>query len=98
MAQTEKQNAHLDSVTDYVEEKNMDSSKTDAAMATLGQSNASAHKLKKKREKELAAVKISKEDLIVIVNEFGISEGKAEQILREQGGNLEKSLTYLVRG
>lgn len=49
------------------------------------------------REKELAAVKVSKEDVELIVSEFGLTNNKADRVLRENGGDVEKALVALVR-
>lgn len=52
---------------------------------------------KLRREKELAAVKVSKEDVQVIVTEFEIDDRKAERRLRECGGDLGAALkSFLV--
>ena len=48
------------------------------------------------RERELAKVAISKEDVELIVSEMEISKEKAERTLREQGGDLVQALTALV--
>lgn len=48
------------------------------------------------REKELAAVKISKEDVDVLAAEFEIDKKLAERKLREAGGSLKTALYNLL--
>eukprot|EP00939_MAST-03C_sp_MAST-3C-sp1_P002227 g2227.t1 len=97
MVQTKNEDAHLDSVTDYVEDKALDSSKTSKAMEAFQKVNAKDLEKSRQREKELAAVKVSKEDIELVVSEFGLTGEKAERILRECGGDVEKALVALVR-
>jgi len=44
------------------------------------------------RDKELAAVKLRKEDVEVIVTEYEVERKLAERRLREHGGNLRAAL------
>ena len=48
------------------------------------------------RDKELAAVKVSKEDIQVIANEMGFTLQESEVRLRENGGDLEKTLRCIL--
>jgi len=47
--------------------------------------------------KKLASLKISQEDIAVVTKEFGMDDKEAESALRENGGDLLKTLTALVR-
>lgn len=48
------------------------------------------------RQKELAAVKVDKEDIKVLAHEFELTVKVAEQHLRENEGSLEKTLRCLI--
>ena len=70
----------LDSVTDRVQEhETLDSSKAKSAMAALTSSSSAGMS----DQKKLAKIKISKEDVDVIVNELEVSEDIADRVLRE---------------
>ena len=69
----------LDSVTDIVQEKEMDESKAKDAMTAL--STASA--VGSDAETELAKIEVSKEDVAVIVEELEVREDVAVRALRE---------------
>lgn len=49
MANTQQQTAHLESVTDYVEDKQLDQSKTNAAMAAFQKKNVADAETEEKR-------------------------------------------------
>ena len=90
-----KASGDLDKVTDYVEEREMDSSKVaDSMRAVLG--SASAAK-KSTEEQELMHVKIQQADLQLIVDELDMHPKKAERALRRAGGDVIKALCELVR-
>lgn len=67
----------LDSVTDVVQEKELDDSKAQQAMASLAATTKS----------QLAAapssIAVSKEDVALIVSEMEITEDEATRVLRE---------------
>ncbi len=70
----------LDSVTDRVQEnETLDSSKAKSAMAALTSSSSDAIA----EQKKLAKIKISKEDVDLIVDELEITEDVASKTLRE---------------
>jgi|LauGreSBDMM110SN_4_FD.fasta_scaffold716691_1 NACalpha-BTF3-like transcription factor len=65
-------------------------------MADLAASQRASKEAELLREKDLAAVKISKEDIDVIAAEFEIDKKLAERKLREAGGNLQSALSSLL--
>lgn len=90
-----KATGDLDKVTDYVEEKEMNSAQVaDSMRAMLG--NASAAK-KGAVEKDLMSVKISQSDVQQIVDQLDLEPKVAERALREARGNLVQALCKLVR-
>ncbi|XP_010223038.1 PREDICTED: huntingtin-interacting protein K, partial [Tinamus guttatus] len=60
--------ADLERVTDYAEEKEIQSSNLETAMSVIGDRRSREQKAKQEREKELAKVTIKKEDLELIVS------------------------------
>lgn len=65
-------------------------------MAALASSQKASKEAQMQREKELAAVKVNKEDIDVIASEFEMDKKAAERRLRENGGDLEKALHALL--
>ncbi|KAL1776295.1 huntingtin-interacting protein K [Sigmodon hispidus] len=63
--------ADLERVTDYAEEKEIQSSNLETAMSVIGDSRSREQTAKQEREKELAKVRIKKEDLELIMTEMG---------------------------
>ncbi|XP_064013180.1 huntingtin-interacting protein K isoform X2 [Pogoniulus pusillus] len=63
--------ADLERVTDYAEEKEIQSSNLETAMSVIGDRRSREQKAKQEREKELAKVTIKKEDLELIVSRAG---------------------------
>lgn len=76
----EDEEKQLDSVTDRVQEhETLDSSKAKSAMAAFTSSSSSGAS----DHKKLAKIKISKEDVDMIVNELEVTEDIADRALRE---------------
>lgn len=91
-----EQAAALDRVTDLVPEKQLDENRVRQAMLALAASQKADKEAQKKRDKELAAVKIDMADVEVIVCEFEVDKKLAERRLRECGGDLNQALrTFL---
>ena len=67
-----KQAKALDSITDHVEEKQLDAERTREAMAALSGRTRDADREKEERERELAKVRIADEDVKIIANEFEV--------------------------
>jgi NACalpha-BTF3-like transcription factor len=96
MANAAQTASQLDSVTDHVVEKDGDEAKGKAALAELQAVESSQRAEKQQREKELAAVKVNKDDIEVLVKELDMDKKKAERALRENGGDLAKTIASLV--
>lgn len=87
--------ADLERVTDYAEEKEIQSSNLETAMSVIGDRRSREQKAKQEREKELAKVTIKKEDVELIMNEMEIPRSAAERSLREHMGNVVEALISL---
>lgn len=68
----------LDSVTDVVQEKELDASKAQQAMSALATKSQ-----KKAEEAASAAVAVSKEDVALIVSELEVTDEVAARALRQ---------------
>ena len=66
------------------------------AMADLAASQKASKEAQLLREKELAAVKISKEDVEVIALELELDKKASERRLRECGGSLHEALKLVL--
>jgi hypothetical protein len=88
----------LDSVTDMVDEQELDASKVQQAMNSL----SSAKTEDDGNAAALAAVVVTKEDIATVVNEMEVTEETADKVLREaaieghQDRMLEAALRKLV--
>lgn len=88
-----KATGDLDKVTDYVEEREMDSSKvTDSMRAMLG----STRSARKDVDPALMNVKIQQSDVQLIVDELDMDAKEAERALRKARGDVVKALCDLV--
>lgn len=85
----------LEKVTDYAEEKEIGSVDLNNLEA-INQIEAQRSKVNQAKEEELAKVKIKKEDVELIADQFEIPKGQAELALRQSGGDLTKALLQLV--
>lgn len=65
-------------------------------MEDLAASQKASKEAQQKREKELAAVKVTKEDIDVIALEFEMDKKAAERRLRECNGDLHAALKSLL--
>jgi NACalpha-BTF3-like transcription factor len=72
-----EQAKQLDSVTDVVQEKELDASKAQEAMSAL-----SAQKADQSLDAGAQAVAVSKEDVALIMSEMEVTEDVAERALR----------------
>uniref|UniRef100_A0A8I3PZY6 Huntingtin interacting protein K n=1 Tax=Canis lupus familiaris TaxID=9615 RepID=A0A8I3PZY6_CANLF len=88
--------ADLERVTDYAEEKEIQSSNLETAMSVIGDRRSREQKAKQEREKELAKVTIKKEDLELIVSSNAKISIWAEFTLLNWGGLLQQELAILV--
>lgn len=82
----------LDKMTDLVPEKQLDENRVKKAMVSLAASQRADKEAKLKREKELAAVKVNKDDIDIVALEFEVDKKVAEKKLRECNGVLLDTL------
>jgi len=85
--------ADLEKVTDYAEDKEISVTDIGSILANLSKTN----KEECEREKQLAAVKIAKSDVELIMNELDIQKKLAERTLREHNGDVVQALMQLVQ-
>ncbi|KAL2921131.1 Huntingtin-interacting protein K [Bienertia sinuspersici] len=92
----QKQSKAFDKLTDRVEDRQLDSSRVQTAMASIAagaEADANAMRL---REKELAAVKINAGDVDIIANELELDKKVAERTLREHKGDAVAAVRSLL--
>jgi NACalpha-BTF3-like transcription factor len=88
--------ADLEKVTDYAEEKEISAGDLNNAMNAISDKRKKDAEQKAEREKQLASVKVKKEDVELIVNEFEIPKTKAERVLKEHNADLVAALSALI--
>lgn len=95
-AANKRDGADVSRVTDFAEQKEMDSSKSLAALQSLTNEAKVDREAEKRRAAELAAVSIDQKDVDLIVREMEMEKAEAELKLREHGGDVVKTLNTLV--
>ncbi|XP_036616079.1 huntingtin-interacting protein K-like [Trichosurus vulpecula] len=70
--------ADLEQVTDYAEEKEIQSTNLETAMSVIGHQQSREEKAKQERDKQLAKVTVKKEDLELIMTGMEILRAAAE--------------------
>jgi NACalpha-BTF3-like transcription factor len=91
--------ADLEKVTDYAEEKeilDVGSGNLNNAMNAISDKRKKEADQKAEKEKQLASVKVKKEEVELLVNEFEIVKSKAERVLKEHSGDLSSALAALI--
>merc|ERR1712216_908261 len=101
-ADAAKQAKQLDSLTDFVEDKEtatkVDAKEVEERLKELRKKQDEMDKKRQEKEKQLAAVKIKKEDLELMCQELPLCEKEAlERVLREHDGNLVSALSSAVK-
>lgn len=92
-----EQSKALDSITDRVEEKELDEEKLKREYRKIAEQDRKEQEEKRKREKELAKIKVSKEDVQAIVREMEVDSDEAERKLKEHNGDVVAALkSYLT--
>ncbi|KAK3091063.1 hypothetical protein FSP39_016833 [Pinctada imbricata] len=86
----------LEKVTDYVEETEISAQSIGDAMKAMSDRKTKERALKQERERELAKVKINKDDVDLIVKEMEIQRHMAERTLREHKGDVVEALIALT--
>ncbi len=93
--------ADLEKVTDFAEEKEINSSTSTAdledAIAGIRSRQLAAQAEKTARERELSKVAVGKEDVDLIVEQMEMTRTKAERCLREHGGDVVEALVALTQ-
>ncbi|KAL5209947.1 hypothetical protein ABZP36_005570 [Zizania latifolia] len=93
----QQQSKALDKLTDRVEDRQLDSSRVQSAMAALASSKEADWNAMRLRSKELAAVKINPADVEIIANELELDKKIAERTLREHKGDAVAAVRFLLR-
>ncbi|PKA51561.1 hypothetical protein AXF42_Ash002928 [Apostasia shenzhenica] len=93
----QQQSKALDKLTDRVEDRQLDSTRVQEAMAALASSKEADWNAMIMREKELAAVKINLTDVDIIANELELDKKVAERTLREHKGDAVAAIRHLLR-
>lgn len=66
------------------------------AMKELVAAQVEADQARRQREKELSRVKVSDADVLVIAKEFEVDKRTAERRLRENAGDLKRTLEFML--
>ncbi|KAK7348062.1 hypothetical protein VNO80_22611 [Phaseolus coccineus] len=93
----QQQTKAFDKLTDRVEDRQLDSSRVQEAMASIAASAEADWQAMRLREKELAAVKINAADVDIIANELELDKKVAERTLRELKGDAVAAIRHLLR-
>ncbi|XP_050219461.1 uncharacterized protein LOC126669872 [Mercurialis annua] len=93
----QQQSKALDKLTDRVEDRQLDSTRVQEAMASIAASAEADWNIMRLREKELAAVKINAADVDIIANELELDKKVAERTLREHKGDAVAAIQHLLR-
>ncbi|KAL5182629.1 Huntingtin-interacting protein K [Glycine soja] len=97
----QQQSKAFDKLTDRVEDRQLDSSRVQEAMASIAASAEADWQAMRMREKELAAVKINAADVDIIANELEVGnfldKKVAERTLREHKGDAVAAIRHLLR-
>ena len=96
MTDADAAKAGLEKVTDFVEDKGVDGARASEALSALTTKDDAAAEAEKERERALAAVKVSKEDVDLVVQELDVDRAVADRELRVHGGDVVKALRALV--
>ncbi|BBG93065.1 DNA-binding enhancer protein-related protein, partial [Prunus dulcis] len=92
----QQQSKAFDKLTDRVEDRQLDSTRVQEAMASIAASSEADWNAMRLREKELAAVKINAADVDIIANELELDKKVAERTLREHKGDAVAAIRHLL--
>ncbi|KAK9084363.1 hypothetical protein Scep_030834 [Stephania cephalantha] len=93
----QQQSKAFDKLTDRVEDRQLDSSRVQTAMASIAASADADWNAMRLREKELSAVNINPADVDIIANELELDKKVAERTLREHKGDAVAAIRHLLR-
>ena len=88
--------ADLERITDYEEDKGISAQNIGNAISLIEGRRSEENTKKSAIEKELAKVKVRKEDVELIIKEMEVSQSIAERKLRETGGDVVQALILLT--
>eukprot|EP00656_Telonema_subtile_P050430 TRINITY_DN6524_c0_g1_i1.p1 TRINITY_DN6524_c0_g1~~TRINITY_DN6524_c0_g1_i1.p1 ORF type:complete len:128 (+),score=59.97 TRINITY_DN6524_c0_g1_i1:111-494(+) len=86
----------LDTLTDHHVEKELDASKVNLELGALQEADEAEMAAKRERARELAKVAVAAEDIDLVADQMDMSKEDAEQALRENEGDVKKTLIALV--
>ncbi|KAL5541978.1 hypothetical protein UlMin_009688 [Ulmus minor] len=92
----QQQSKAFDKLTDRVEDRQLDSTRVQEAMASIAASAEADRNAMRMREKELAAVKINAAEVDIIANELELDKKVAERTLREHKGDAVAAIRHLL--
>ncbi|CAH1442337.1 uncharacterized protein LOC111911931 [Lactuca sativa] len=92
----QQQSKALDKLTDHVEDRQLDSTRVQEAMASIAASKEADLNAMRLREKELAAVKINAAEVDIIASELELDKKVAERTLREHKGDAVAAIRHLL--
>lgn len=92
----QQQSKALDKLTDHVEDRQLNSTRVQEAMASIAASSEADWNAMRLREKELAAVQINACDVDIIANELELDRKVAERTLREHKGDAVAAIRHLL--
>ena len=87
----------ISKVTDYAEEREIDSTKASRAAAALAADDSVDREAERARERELAKVSIEQADVELIAREMELDKEAAELALRQAGGDVVAAHNTLVQ-
>lgn len=93
---SKRDGADVSKVTDFVEQKEIDSAKASQAIASITKDVEVDREKEAARERELAAVSIEQADVELIASEMELDKAVAERTLREHKGDVVQALNTLV--
>ncbi|PIA28025.1 hypothetical protein AQUCO_07300006v1 [Aquilegia coerulea] len=93
----QQQSKALDKLTDHVEDRQLNSTRVQEAMASISASSEADLNAMRLREKELSAVKINAIEVDIIANELELDKKVAERTLREHKGDAVAAIRHLLR-
>lgn len=100
ISRIQKEAAQLDSVTDRVSQRELetaDTTKIQLAMKNLAAQQLAAKQEAMKIEYELSKVKVSEEDVKIVSQQFDMTRQKAERLLKECKGDLQQCIRHFIQ-
>ncbi|KAG4106593.1 hypothetical protein H8356DRAFT_1626583 [Neocallimastix lanati (nom. inval.)] len=88
----------MKNITDYFEEleHKHDEDKLNKALNVASEEKKKSKSLLDESKKNTNSIKLSKEDIDVVMNELDVTKAEAEKYLRENNGDLEATIRYII--